>query len=83
MRLTIIFYGQRIQRVFDYYRNHLFMYRAVFHGLSHGLAGAGFFFVRNPGPQHLWAGCAAGDEQAAAGKGNYTGNSADYGFVLP
>ena len=29
------------------------MYRAVFHGLSHGLAGTGFFFVRNPGPQHL------------------------------
>ena len=45
------------------------MYRVVFHGLSHGLAGAGFFFVRNPGPQHLRAGCAAGDEQAAAGKG--------------
>ena len=59
------------------------MYRAVFHGLSHGLAGTGFFFVRNPDPQHLRAGCAAGDEKAAAGKGNYTGNSADYGFVLP
>ena len=42
------------------------MYRAVFHGLSHGLAGAGFFFVRNPGPQHLRARCAAGDEEAAA-----------------
>ena len=59
------------------------MYRAVFHGLSHGLAGAGFFFVRNPGPQHLRAGCAAGDEEAASGKGNYTGTATANFKILP